>query len=171
MSPVREKANLLPAWPLGDLWNHEDTNVAHARGRRRPADVYLPRGISGSPMALDFAATSGMQTSFLRQSANDPTSVVVGYEQFKRDIMPDGETETTEALCNRPGFCFTPMVIDAHGGGMGKDFRTVIDAIGKQAATVSGLRSDLQSLIIAQRISATLQRENARTILRRRVES
>ena len=163
MSPVREKAKLLPARPPVDLWNHEHTNVAHARGRRRPADVYLPRGISGSPMALDFAATSGMQTSILRQSANDPTSVVVGYEQFKRDFMPEGETESTEALCNRQGFYFTPMVIDAHGGGMGKDFRTVIDAIGKQAATVSGLRSDLQSLIIAQRISVTLQRENAHT--------
>ena len=39
MSPVREKANLLLARPPGDLWNHEDNNVAHPRGRRRPADV------------------------------------------------------------------------------------------------------------------------------------
>ena len=62
------------------------------------------------------------------------------------------------------------MVIDAHGGGMGKDFRSVVDSIGKQAAAVSGFRHDFHSLLIAQRISVTLQRENARAILRRRVD-
>ena len=116
-------------------------------------------------MALDFAAT---------WNANGPpppvTSVIVAYEQFKRDFNAEGEAETTEALYRGQGFIFTPMVIDAHGGGMGKDFRTVIDAIGKQAAMVSGLRSDFHSLLITQRISATLQRKKARAVLRRRVE-
>ena len=112
-----------------------------------------------------------MQASLLRQSADDPTSVIVAYEQRKRDFTPEGETESTESLCNRQGFCFAPMVIDAHGGGMGKDFRSVVDAIGKQAAAVSGFRPDFHSLLIAQRISVTLQREAARAILRRRVEN
>ena len=141
------------------------------RRRRRPADIYLLRGINGSPMALDFAATSGMQSSLLRQSADDPTSVVVSYEQRKKDFIPQGETLSTESLCSRQGFHFTPMVSDAHGGGMGKDFRVVTDAIGKQAAAVSGHRSDFHSFLIAQRISVTLHRENARAILRRRVEN
>ena len=170
MSPEREKANLLPARPPGDLWNPEASSGTSDRRRRRPADIFLPRGTHGSPMALDFAATSGMQSSVLRQSADDPTTVVVSYEQRKKDFVPEGETDSTESLCNRQGFSFTPMVLDAHGGGMGKDFRMVVDAIGKQAATVSGLRSDFQSFLIAQRISVTLQRENARAILRRRVE-
>ena len=122
-------------------------------------------------MALDFAATSGMQSSLLRQSAEDPTSVVVSYEQRKKDFIPQGETLSTESLCSRQGFHFTPMVLDAHGGGMGKDFRIVTDAIGKQAAAVSGHRCDFHSFLIAQRISVTLHRENARAILRRRVES
>ena len=170
MCPEREKANLLPARPPGDVWSDDTSTGPSDRRRRRPADIYLPRGISGSPMALDFAATSGMQASLLRQSADDPTSVIVTYEQRKRDFTPDGETESTESLCNRQGFSFTPMVIDAHGGGMGKDFRSVVDSIGKQAAAVSGSRPDFHSLLIAQRISVTLQRENARAILRRRVD-
>ena len=170
MYPVRETANLLPAHPPGDVWDPEASNGWSDRRRRRPADIYLPRGITGSPMALDFAATSGMQGSLLRQSADDSTSVIVAYEQRKRDFIPEGETETTETLCNRQGFHFTPMVLDAHSGGMGKDFRSVVDAIGRQAAAVSGLRPDFHSLLIAQRISISLQRENARAILRRRVD-
>ena len=170
MCPEREKANLLPARPPDDVWDVEASNGLSDRRRRRPADIYLPRGITGSPMALDFAATSGMQSRLLRQSADDSSSAIVAYEQRKRDFIPEGETESTETLCNRQGFCFNPMVLDAHGGGMGKDFRSVVDAIGKQAAAVSGLRSDFHSLLIAQRISMTLHRENARAILRRRVD-
>ena len=60
-----------------------------------------------------------------------------------------------------------PMVVEAHGGGMGKQFRQVLDSIAKQTAAVTGLRSDFCSSLIAQRISVTLQRENARAILRR----
>ena len=62
------------------------------------------------------------------------------------------------------------MVIEAHGGGLGTEFRQILDSIAKQAAAVSGLRIDCHSLLIAQRISVTLQKENARAILRRRVE-
>ena len=53
---------------------------------------------------------------------------------------------------------------------MGKEFRQIIDAIAQQAAAVSGSRPDVLSLLIAQRISISLQRETARAILRRRVE-
>ena len=62
------------------------------------------------------------------------------------------------------------MVLEAHGGGMGKQFRKVVDSIAEQTAAVTGLRSDLCSLLIAQRISITLQRETARAVLRRLTE-
>ena len=58
-------------------------NQQQARRRRRPADVYLPRGVNGSPVALDFAATSGMQAGLLRQAADEPSAVIVAYEQKK----------------------------------------------------------------------------------------
>ena len=167
MSPEREKANLLPARPPGDVWDADAPNDQQARRRRRPADVYLPRGVNGSPMALDFAATSGMQTGLLRQSADEPSSAIVAYEERKREFRPEGEPDTTEALCCQQGFSFVPMVVEAHGGGMGTQFRQVLDSIAKQTAAVTGLRSDFCSSLIAQRISVTLQRENARAILRR----
>ena len=167
MSPEREKANLLPARPPGDVWDADVTNQQQARQRRRPADVYLPRGVNGSPVALDFAATSGMQSGLLRQAPDEPSSVIVAYEEKKRDFRPEGEPDTTEALCLQQGFGFIPMVLEAHGGGMGKEFRKVVDAIAEQTAAVTGSRSDFCSLIIAQRISVALQRENARAILRR----
>ena len=62
------------------------------------------------------------------------------------------------------------MVIEAHGEGLGTDFRQILDSIEKQAAAGSGLRVDFHSLLVAQRISVTLQKENARAILRRRTE-
>ena len=81
MVPEREKANLMPTPTPGDLWDVENTTGRNARGRRRLADVYSPRGVTGSPMALDFAATSGMQMGALQQSAYDPTSAILAYEQ------------------------------------------------------------------------------------------
>ena len=59
------------------------------------------------------------------------------------------------------------MVLEAHGGGMGKQFRKVVDSIAEQTAAVTGLRSEFCSLLLAQRISISLQRENARAVLRR----
>ena len=52
-------------------------------------------------------------------------------------------------------------------GGMGKHFRKVVDSIVEQTAAVTGFRSEFCRLLIAQRISITLQRENARAVLRR----
>ena len=148
-------------------------NGQQARRGRRPADVYLPRGVNGSPMALDSAATSGMQTGLLRQSADEPSSAIVAYEERKREFRPEGQPDTihtTETLCCQQGRTCVPMVGEAHGGGMGKQFRQVLDSIAKQTAAVTGLRSDVCSSLIAQRISITLQKENARAILRRLLE-
>ena len=50
---------------------------------------------------------------------------------------------------------------------MGKQFRQVVDSVAKQTAAVTGAPPEFCSLLIAQRISITLQRENARAILRR----
>eukprot|EP00973_Karenia_brevis_P005963 811082-Karenia_brevis.AAC.1 len=79
MSPEREKAGLLPARPSEDGAPHaasEDEVAEYAQTRRargrRPADIYLPRGIKGVPMALDFACTSGMRAHRLRDAGINP---------------------------------------------------------------------------------------------------
>ena len=68
---------------------------------------------------------------------------------------------------HRQGLCFIPMVIESHSGGWGKEARQVLDAIAKHiSASGNAQEEEAASLRIAQRLSITLLRENARTILR-----
>ena len=77
LNPHREKAGLLPSRPSEDGL----TSVGEAR---RPADIWLPRGMQGGPKALDFAVTSGMQADTYRSVIDNPSSVFDHYENFKR---------------------------------------------------------------------------------------
>ena len=59
------------------------------------------------------------------------------------------------------------MVIEAHSGGWGKTARQVLDAVAKHVSAVRYTEPDAESLSIAQRLSCSLHRENARAVLRR----
>ena len=59
------------------------------------------------------------------------------------------------------------MVIEAYSGGWGKEARQVLDAIVKRMTSVWNSEEEVASLRIAQRLSMTLQGENARAVLRR----
>ena len=173
MNPEREKAGLLPARPLEDglqcstdqLSSNADETVI-PRGRR-PADVYLPRGTSGSPMALDFACTSALRADRMHQASRNPVCVISEYEDFKREFRAQGDTESTERQCANQGFRFVPMVLEAHSGGWGKAPLQIFDAIAKALSATSPDSSEASSLRIAQRLSISLQRENARAIWKR----
>jgi hypothetical protein len=178
MSPERGKAGLLPGRPqaddMPDSTSNEQTNdgVSYVpRSRRRPADVYIPRSIGGSPVALDFACTSGLRSDSLRAAESDPDSILAVYEQFKRDFTATGETETTDAACTRQGFAFVPMVIEAHSGGWSKRARQTLDSIAKHVSASWYTEGEAASLSIAQRLSISLHRENARAVLRRLQET
>ena len=165
MSPTKEKAGLLPIRPPQDGTHAEPSN--RNRARRRPADVYLPRGPGNKPAALDFACTSGLRFDRLRSAIDDPNRVCVDYEDFKRNFKPDGEDHGTEELCRAQGFQFIPMVLESHSGGWGKTARNILDFISQRIAAASNDRSEACSLALAQRLSCTLHRENAWAILRR----
>ena len=79
LKPEREKAGLLPKRPTEDGLGPEEAS-------RRPADVWLPRGVEGGAEALDFAVTSGLQASWYRQAADDPNAVFEHYEALKRNF-------------------------------------------------------------------------------------
>ena len=173
MAPEREKPGLLPARPLEDgvsrvgaAGSPEIDQARQPRGRR-PADVFLPRGTSGRPMALDFACTSGMRSDWLRAAREDPKAVITHYENFKRDYRTPGDTESTDEQRQAQGFQFVPMVIEAHGGGWGKGALQVLDAIAKSVEAAYPNEAEPATLRIAQRLSISLQKENARAILRR----
>ena len=59
------------------------------------------------------------------------------------------------------------MVVESHSGGWSKNARRVLDHIAKHIASAWNMEEEVASLRIAQRLSVTLQRENARAVLRR----
>ena len=169
----KEKAGLLPSRPSEDSVREQlEEGAAHdtllnQRQRRRPADVFLRRLNAAGPTALDFACTSGLRADRLQLSRDSPELVLTGYEDFKREHKPPGETETTETLCRNEGLNFVPMVVEAHGGGWSTAARAVLDGIAKCVAAAQYDNHEIASLAIAQRLSVTLHRENARAIVRR----
>lgn len=154
MQPVKEKAGLLPQRPGED-------GITTQGGNRRPADVWLPRGLGGRGRALDFACTSGMRADRLWQSRVTPSHMFDTYEEFKR------EYQNTEQHCESEGFAFVPMVMEAHGGSWSPTARHILEEVAKGQAAASNGDPGSFSLKIAQRLSVTLHRENARAVLRR----
>ena len=152
----REKAGLLPGRPGAD-----GLPPKHGKHGRRPADVWLDRGVGGGGEALDFAINSGMQSELFRPVAEEPGYVFHRYEDMKRSY------KGTDAACKAAGFTFVPLVVEAHAGGWSPTLRAVVDWISKRAAPVCQEEPPAVSLRIAQRISCTLLRENARAVLRR----
>ena len=156
LRPSREKAGLLPGRPAED-------GLPSRAGNRRPADVWIPRGRDGKGEALDFAVSSGMQSNLFCPVAETPGLVFSRYEQMKRDYKNTGQ------LCNEASFTFSPLVLEAHAGGWSPLTRTVFDWLAKAQAASHHEDPSIVSLRIAQRISCTLQAENARAILQRTV--
>ena len=154
LRPEREKANLLPQRPVAD-------GLPQRHSGRRPADVWLPRGASGKGEALDFAISSGMQSELFHPVADTPGLVFHRYNDLKRSFQGTART------CEAQRFKFVPVVLEAHGGGWSPLTRASFDWISKQQALALNQDPAAVSLRIAQRISSTLHRENARAILRR----
>ena len=107
LRPEREKANLLPARPGADGLPAQTTGNG-----RRPADIWLPRGCSRKGEALDFAVSSGLQSELFHPTAETPGLVFARYNDMKRSF------KGTAQLCETSGFQFTPMVLEAHSGGV-----------------------------------------------------
>lgn len=128
---------------------------------RRPADIYLPRWRSGLPAAWDFAATSGMRADLLASSAASTSAATERYEEFKRKHLD------TARSCAEQGIIFIPIVVESHGGGWGLEARRAFAILAKRAADASGEDAAALADQHAQRLSVSLQRENARAVLRR----
>ena len=125
--------------------------------------MYLPRWRGGPPCALDFAVTSGMREDMLVGSAQDNETALTAYEDHKLSF------KDTHAQCRDSGFTFIPMVMEAVGGGWGKDARRVWSELAKKISLTNGeLETENDSAIaLLQRLSLILHRENARAVVRR----
>ncbi len=158
LMPEKEKVGLLPPRP-----DAESIRGEVVRNGRRPADIWAPQWQSGSPVAWNFAMTSALRADSLFATAEDPSSAVVSYERQKREYLG------TTRQCEQAGLDFLPLVAEAHSGAWGPTARTVWRFLSKAWAATSGLDASFVSAVLAQRTSTTLQRENARAVLRRMV--
>jgi hypothetical protein len=110
---------------------------------------------------LDFAVTSGLRVGTVRETLNAPDAVYSQYEAFKRSH------DDTGAACAAQGFTFTPLVFEASGGSWSSLARRTLDWVARHGAAARLEDPDKASLRMAQRISVSLHRENARAVLKR----
>ena len=155
----KEKIGLLPP----NLPSEPAEGEPPDRGKRRPADVWLPHGLDGLPVAIDFAVTSGLRASCVGISAEDASPITASYEEAKRDYLG------TEDLCRQQGLHFSPFVIEAHGGSMAAEARKVCGFLTQTAAAAEGAEPAHMAMKLIRSISTVLMRENARSVVRRMV--
>ena len=98
----------------------------------------------------------------MRSSIESPEEVFEKCEKFKRDF------KLTSQACEAANFRFAPLVLEAHGGGWSGSLRALLDWIARESAAWQREPLSVISLRTAQRISVTLQRENAHAVLKRR---
>ena len=153
MSPEAEKTGLLLPNQPGD--------TAAAQGRRRPADVFLPRWVAGAPAALDFAVTCPQQQSQLSSSQHQPLAAAMEYETLKRTHLG------TASACQAQGVEFIPMVVESTGA-WGPAAQVVLQQMAKAASLRSGRRASDELRLFLQVAAVTLRVANARAQLRRR---
>lgn len=83
------------------------------------------------------------------------------YADYKRTY------KDTQTKCQEQGIEFVPLVIEAHGGGWGAQLRQAVGFLAIQQKAAGEWCREGAPVRIAQRISTSLQRENARAVLRR----
>ena len=128
---------------------------------RRPADVWFSSWKGDGPAAIDFAVTSGLRNDLLNAAVTDTASICGAYENFKRGYL------NTEAECQERGLVFLPFIMEAHGGGFGPTARKVLGQVARAGAAKEGEEVEEQAAGLMRRMSISLQRENARSVLRR----
>ena len=157
-----ERPGLLPPraageGPPGGEQGGEDLDT----NGRRPADVFLPRWRNGVAAAWDFAATSGLRADLLHDSAASAATATERYEGVKRQHLD------TARACAEVGITFIPMVVEAHGGGWGREARRAFAVLAKRVADATGEEAAIVADQHAQRLSVLLHKENSRAVLRR----
>ena len=104
-----------------------------------------------------------LRNSAISDSVRGPDAALTRYEDFKCSH------QDTKAQCQSQGITFIPMVMEAVGGGWGKVARGIWSELAKSSALASGeLQTECTcAVMLRQRLSMTLHRENARSCLRR----
>ena len=131
-----------------------------AQNRRRPAGLYLPAWVGGSPAALDFAVTAPQRQGTLARAAETALAAATDYSDRKR------EHQGTKDLCRAVGVTFVPMVAETTGA-WAPEATAVFRHIASATSAASGrdARDILQEIL--EGAAVCIRRANARTELRR----
>ena len=131
-----------------------------AQNRRRPADLYLPAWVGGSPAALDFAVTAPQRQGTLARAAETALAAATDYSDRKR------EHQGTDDLCRAVGVTFVPMVAETTGA-WAPEAMAVFRHIASATSAASGrdARDILQEIL--EGAAVCIRRANARAELRR----
>ena len=161
LSPEVEKPGLLPARPDDGGAPEDGSSAARAASGRRPADVWVPHwGLHGAA-AFDLAVTSGLRQGVLAATVASGGSAAADYEVRKR------AHQQTEQACHAAGMQFVPMVVEACAGGWGPAATKAWKMLAQALAARSGETLAVESDRLYQALGIALQRENARSVLRR----
>ena len=110
---------------------------------------------------MDFAVTSGMRAGQGAATSRNPEAPLCDYAAHKRAY------KETDSKCRAEGLAFTPVIFEAHGGGWGVEARRVLARIAAAQTSRGAWCAQGHSLRIAQRVSSSLHRDNARAVLLR----
>ena len=127
---------------------------------RRPADVYLPIGWNGTPMALDFAITSPTRTEYVAVAATHTLTAAKAYSSHKRNYLD------TANQCQRNGVEFVPIVAESTGA-WSDEARAALRFICQARSRWSGRPEDALFQELVQRLCVAIRSSNARATLRR----
>eukprot|EP00973_Karenia_brevis_P080906 11223410-Karenia_brevis.AAC.1 len=98
---------------------------------RRPADIYLPAWVSGSPAALDFAVTAPQQQQYLQAASVSPLAAASAYTSRKKQF------QNTAEVCRTQGVEFLPVVVETTGA-WAPEAMKVWRKVAAAAATTTG---------------------------------
>ena len=149
LHPELEKANLLQPSP--------DQPSAHLR---RPADVYIPSGSNGTPIALDIAITSPPRIGISSLAAQRSGAAAEQYEQHKRLYL------NTAADCEAQGIAFVPLVGEPTGG-WGPSALSVLKGLARTISSRTGRKSGEIHAEHLQQLCCSIRRSRARAVFRR----
>jgi len=112
-------------------------------------------------VVFDLAITSGLRVGAVAGSAQDGTRSAADYEARKRSH------HNTEATCTAEGLQFVPLVAEACAGGWAPAATSTWKLLARAVAGRTGESVSVLTERLQQTLALTLQRENARAVLRR----
>ena len=104
---------------------------------RRPAEIWVPRGVSGFAEAWDLSVSSLLRTFHFSSATPSVADVFQEVEARKRAF------QDTASMVAERGATFCPLVLEACGGGWSQAFRGVVAWIASESRTARGLSTDL----------------------------